>query len=135
MYLLLCTESALLVTAFQTLVQGLSYTWTCSVSTDGVQFEPCTSIDGDPLEFPAAAVVTVRAGFLAPSATERPYIFTLSVGKAGKVPAAAAVSVIVRKAVVPEVSIETTMLGFQSDGSLRVATGERLVLQVGRCKS
>ncbi len=96
--------------------QGLTFTWSCSFDA-----EACATADGPPLRLLSSPSIAIPSGSLLPSAPGRPYRFTVSVSKPGRVPAFTSATVHVRAAALPEASVAAlaSATAFQSDGSVR----------------
>ena len=90
----------------------LMYSWSCT-SASAVLGGACRDSSGIRLDLPQFSHLQISPGKLAPS--YEPYVFQLSVSKAGKLPAAATVQVYVMPQKVPQITAQLTCSRSSSD--------------------
>ncbi len=93
---------------------ALAFAWACRVF-DGAVTGPCRDSSGGALALPPAARLALPAGAL--PASDWPYVFTVTVSKPGRAPAAAAVPVEVVAGAALLVSVEAVCWQHPADSS------------------
>ena len=102
--------------------QNLSFSWTCKFTVNG--FDNDCRNGTEAFRLPARAEVFVPPGML--PAAEFPYVFTVTVAKAGRSPVKGSKGVYIRAESVPTIQIYGGG-GAKKDGSLYVSSSGRLV--------
>ena len=105
----------------------LAFAWSCSLASAVGSAGPCKDRDGRKLALPATALLTIPALELSPS-QEAPYLFTVTVSKAGKAPATASLPVTLVAEPVPRVELAAHSGILQPSGRRLVNPGAALAL-------
>ncbi len=112
--------------------RGLTYTWSCSVSVDGTRY-PCLTVNGTLLNLPKTAILTIPESTL-PVTTGEPYMFTVSVGKPGRVPVTASKFIYVSPDPIPMVSLQPHASLRRKSGDIYINTDDQVIFR-GTCDS
>ncbi len=110
--------------------QELDYAWSCSLLVSGVAYA-CKDTSMSELVFEDSSTITIPPETLAPTA-ESPYMFQVTVSKAGKMPRSFSMPVTMSKNRIPTVSVSSSVGLALPDGSVLVNSNDRVVLS-GAC--
>jgi hypothetical protein len=114
--------------------QGLRYGWRCLFQSENEPESPCMSADGQLLTFSSSPNISFPAWTFSPS--NKSYRFTVTVAKAGRLPASFSLDVYIRTIAVPQAksSADVDSSAYQADGSLLINGNDRLNVH-GTCVS